>query len=478
MAAPANIPAISGPYFSPALVGGTLAGGTVTSTVFAAPTSSTIKGFSLAFGANQMDTNPAWTWIDNPATSFKVAEFSIDRGRTYEFDQIEAGKATVTLWDTSGSFDPTNTSGTFYGSITPGMQAGLALYNPVATTWSTVFRGFVSGWKYTVDPTENVIGVEVELVDALDIFAATELVPGGTFGNPFVPAGTEGDIFYDEDTTLYAVQTRINAALDSIFWPGVLRSIFSGNVGLSDVTYPSRTTLLSVLTDAAEAEFPGGVATLYVSAAGVVTFHGRQPRFDPTNGTYGITTWNAGDTTAANASPSTVAAIAEPFEFYNDYEHIYTSAIATPSGIKDETIETQYVTDAAAADQYGLRTWSAENLLTLVGSGTTGLQETKRYAQYYVDNYKAPLTRVSELTFHAAETTGTKASTVWTLVCGIELNDRVSLVTTHPGGGGFNSYFFVEGIHYKVVGGPSSTSNDVTLTLDVSPAAYYTSFPS
>lgn len=470
MAAPSAIEPTSGPAFSPAAIPGSTAA-TGGGTVLLATPISTPKGFCLAFNDPVMAENPAWTWIDDPAGSYKVQRWTIDRGRSYELDRTGTGTATVTVFDTTGAFDPTNTTGVFYGLLEPLKQAALALYNPVAATWSTVFRGFVADWDYVVHPTEKYLGVEIRLVDALDLLAAAELVPDGTFGDGVL----NGDITYNQDLTTDAVQTRINKVLTEVGWPAGLRSVFTGNVKLQAAPYPPRATALSVILDASDAEHP--VANVWVGRTGKVSFRGRLARFNPTDVRYGITTWLVGDTAAVDAAPSTVAPIVPPLQFQRDKENVFTAAIATPQNVADGDIAAQFVKDAAAVAGMGPRTWSAENLLTGGGASTTALVETKKFATYIITNYQAPLTRVNQLTFKAQRPSGWGAATSWLLVCNVEIGDRIQLTTTHVGGGGFaGAYFFVEGVHYQV--NPlNPTHHDVTVTLDVSPVGYYASNP-
>jgi hypothetical protein len=66
------------------------------------------------------------------------------------------------------------------------------------------------------------------------------------------------------------------------------------------------------------------------------------------------------------------------------------------------------------------------------------------------------------------------AAATWNLLSLIEIGDLVSLTVGSPGGGGFTDEgFFVEGIHEQVQ--PLGADyDDVTLTLDLSPQAYFT----
>jgi hypothetical protein len=440
-----------------------------------------IQGFCVAFNDDTFTAAPTWTQLD--VSPYRTTGVTIDRGRNYEFDRTEAGSATVTMVDTTGALDPTNPSGPWFGKLVPLKQAAYALYDPFVGAYSTIFRGFISDIQYSVDATERFNTVTFHLVDALAIFGATELVPNGAFGDT-LPAEAAGDVFYADDSGTDAVRTRLVQVLDEIGWPGTglaigtLREIFSGNVKLSGgnstvggIVYSFGTPALTVMQDAADAEFPG-VANLWVAKDGTVTFHGRFARFNPTNASYHIHPWHVGDTAAVVADFTTVQVV-EPLEFMIDMEHLWTVGICTPQGIDDGDIASQYVSNhPEAVAKYGIRTWSAENILNGGGAGTTASEECQRIAAYYVDNYSTPLSTVRKLSFHAGKATGNPSRLLWLLVTGVDVSDRVHLTTSHVGGGGFSQYLFVEGLHYDIRP-MTSTHAEVMLTLDMSPAAYY-----
>src|SRR5215216_5906429 len=102
-----------------------------------------ILGVGIALAGNATDVSPTWTRIDDPAGVNVVTSWEIERGRRGEREQTGPGKANVTLRDLTGAFDPTNTTGAYYGQLRPGRQAGIALQNPVTSAWSTLFRGHV-----------------------------------------------------------------------------------------------------------------------------------------------------------------------------------------------------------------------------------------------------------------------------------------------------------------------------------------------
>src|SRR5581483_4630352 len=158
------------------------------------------------------------------------------------------------------------------------------------------------------------------------------------------------------------VDDRIKAALADGGWPDsdLLQNIFSGNVIVQDTVYPPRTQILSVIQDAADAEFPD-VANFFMSKDGKATFHGRLARFNPS--AYGLGSWACGDLVAFNAASGTTALISSLL-FARDKKDIINAAMATPQGIQDPDIRGQFAFDVASLETYGVNSWSAENLLT------------------------------------------------------------------------------------------------------------------
>ena len=452
-----------------------------------------MEGVWLAPSDAALEPNPAWVRIDQ---TYNVQQWTVDRGRQNEMSRTSTGTARVELVDKFGDFDPTNTGGAFYGLLYTGVpmgplvQAMIGLQNPCSPTDSgTIFRGFISSIAWTPYQTQEWANVTLELVDGLALLAAAEMPFDGTVGDDFL----DGNIVFDEDLNLNAVQTRIGKLLDAAGWPVELRSIFTGNVALQRTVYPPRTPILSAMQDAADAEFPD-VSNIYIGGPrhpGEVVFHGRFARFHPGDGSYGLLTWLLGDDAAAGrvrVSPPLVASL--------DDTLLYTSALATPANVNDKDIPGQYVENTPAKNRIGLRTWSAENLVTARGApppaggaNTTALQETLLYADYVRDNYYRPRVRVGQLTVKTRRPDSDDGPAVWQFFTQVDISDQVLLSTTHPAGGGFaNEPFYVEGIHYTVTPGPAAIKGDtgatlfpaypiVEVVLHVSPAGYYDSNP-
>jgi hypothetical protein len=164
---------------------------------------------------------------------------------------------------------------------------------------------------------------------------------------------------------------------------------------------------------------------------------------------------------------------------------IYNAAIAYPRyPIKGTPIQTfteadipnQIAVDAPSIAAYGYRSWSARDLITLEGT-TTGLEagpECKLFADFYVANYALPRTRVEALSFKSLHPDDDRAAATWALICGVDISDRITLSHDYPGS--LIPYFesmFVEGSEMTIR--PLNPTYDlVELSVNVSPAAYYT----
>jgi hypothetical protein len=461
-------------------------------------------GICIGFGSNWNDTSPTWTRLDDPKVAvwgYKVAaphhcnvvsNWSVDRGRSYELDKTQTGTATITLQDPNGLFDPTNASSPFYLQIGAMLPVSISLFNPANTAYTVVFTGFVESWSWTITTEERLEIVTLSLVDGFEPLSRAELVPDTT-GAIYSNAGN-GTTVIVGDTAGTACQTRINGLLDTAAWPtgARWRNVNTGNIFLQGVAYNPGTSILSAIQDCADAEFPG-VANVFIAKTGALTFYGRYPRFQPTNFPQDVQFWQVGDANAANTFGAARIAV---IEWNIDQTHLYNACLCYPTGIQQSDIEGQLFTNSASATAYGYRALTLPDILVFgqpAGSGSSA--QTPQpftqsganavcvyYSQYYVDNYKLPQIRISRLEFHSRLPGD---SQTWQFLCGVEIGDIVNVFTSGPGGGGFGketdgltpAEFFVEGIHYQVQPLLNSSIVDVTMTLDVSPRAFFNTAP-
>ena len=425
----------------------------------------------IAFDDGPLVVSPTWTDIVSLA-GCRVKQITVDRGRPSETAKTDTGRAVVTGVDLDGLFDPTNLTSIYAGKILPRKQAMIELRNPVLDEWLPIFRGHVDDWNYTLDITRDFLHFRLDLVDGFGFLALAELQPGQA--GDTVPTGSEGNVFYED--TAGTVDDRIDAILADVGWPAGLSEIFTGNVRVREKVYAPGTQALAALQDAADAEFPG-VANLYMSKSGVLTFHGRFARFRPDVAEYGINERNVGDPSLTDGDATAVPVAA--LGFNTGAEAIINSCLAAPEQIAITDFEDQVVTDTASIAAYGLHSFPLENLQTSydVANGLTANPAAKLFATYYVDNQATPQTRVNQMTFRSRAETAANAGPLWLQLTRVEISDLLNLTTQHPGGGGFNAEaFFVEGIHYDIK--PlNNLIPDVTLTCDVSPRAYWTTSP-
>lgn len=458
---------------------------------------------SVAFDQDTLAWDVFWTELDVDYPSL-VTSWSIDRGRQYELDRCDTGRATVTIADRDGVLDPSNPDHDW--ELGPLLQVRLMRHNPVTDVWSTRFRGFIEELNYEWHPSQKVNVLTMDLVDIFEIIATVEMHPGHFGDSP--PSGSEGQVFFEDTPTSappWGMQTRVWAVLGP-FGVGLAdewHNVFSGNVAIHETIYSAGESAMTAVQEACDAEFPS-VGNVYADRKGVLQVHGRYARFDPV-GTAAATTgwdfhdWKAGDGAAVAASPDDTAHI-RVFGTNRGLSKIVNQGMAVPIRNTDFTppgdadIAGQVVQASGSIAKYGIRPWSAQNLLTKYGitDDLVALDECKRFAQYYVDNYKAiktiggvdhraPITRIPSVGFRSMHPEADGAGANWALLSTCDIGDRLTVTIAAPGGGGFSgddlaSQHLVEGVHEEVH--PLQPGyDDVTLTLDLSPFAYQESNP-
>lgn len=380
--------------------------------------------------------------------------------------------------DVDGVLDPTNTGGPYYTKIEPLLQVTLGRWNPKLNEWQTRFRGFIAEYDYAFDPSQRINRLTLELVDIFEILQTIQMFAGQFGDTP--PGESAGQVFFDNAN----VDDRINQIYGNAGLASAFFSTFTGNVYLYEAVYSPAESAMTAIQEAVDAEFPG-VSNLYPDRFGRAAFHGRLAKFDPATTAAGAGDeswdwhhWHCGDGTAVAGAPSTTAQIRE-FAMNRGLSKIINQALATPKNIADADMAGQMVQDPTSIGLRGIRSWSAQNLLTKMGllDASDALTETKRFATYYVDNYAEARNRVSTLGFRSVRPDRTGAAINWKLLCEADISDQIDITIASPGGGGLNAEpFFIEGIHEQ--NRPlNSEYDDVTMTLDVSPAAYFTSNP-
>lgn len=428
-----------------------------------------LAGINIAFDDPVLTSEPVWTRIDE---TVRVSRWEIRRGRQSELEKTGTATATIFVNDVDGFLDAGNAGGPWFGKL-DGKQVSISRWNPVTESWSQRFRGYIEEYSYDLKPSQVNTEVAIHCVGFMDYLAGAEMAPGQAGSLP--PPDSEGNIFYEDAE----VDDRLLAILADAGFPTDLAVIFSGNVVVQESIYDPGYSFLAALQDAADAEFPG-VANLYEDRLGRIVFHGRHARFDPDTvaleagaDAWDFQRWLAGDG-GAIALDADTAQVRPPVSYDRSLKLVINAALVTPLGIAESDIEAQLSTDATSITNFGVRSWSAQDLRILEHktNGNTALQEAKLMADYYVTNYSEPRTRPRQVTFKPLLPSDPRAEPTWALLTRVDISDVIQLLVTSPGGGGLDLECYVEGITETCYpGGPDFAFGEVTL--DVSPTAWY-----
>jgi hypothetical protein len=114
------------------------------------------------------------TWVD--VTDY-VREVTVRRGRSDEFQEFEAGTATITLDNRDRRFDPLNTSSPYSPNVVPRRGIRITALNTIGgtTTSFRMFRGFVEGWPVSITDAGFDSTVTIECVDIMGLLGQEEL---------------------------------------------------------------------------------------------------------------------------------------------------------------------------------------------------------------------------------------------------------------------------------------------------------------
>lgn len=160
--------------------------------------------------------------------SNQVMRCSIRRTYSRITDTWNPGSATLTIADTTGDWNPDNTSGPYYGLIKP--MRKVALEGEYASVTYPLFSGYVQSWKYTPANGADVARMEIVAYDGFLLLnnAAITTVSGATAGQ------TTGQ--------------RMAKILDQVGWPQGMRDLDTGATTCQVDPGTSRTALTACQT--------------------------------------------------------------------------------------------------------------------------------------------------------------------------------------------------------------------------------------
>lgn len=376
------------------------------------------------------------------------------RGRHYERERVETGTAQLVFAD-NGAYDATGANA---ADLVPGTQVKISWEHPTRATFFDVWTGYAEDWT-TERITTRRMQTTLDAADGFELLAAAEVAPV-----------TVGERTFVEQP----VDDRIFAALDLVNWPAQLTNVYSGNVRLQETVYAAATSVLNVILDAQDAEFPG-VGNAFMTREGKLAFRGRYARFNPTAYPE-IKFWQLGDHAAVTAVPTRVPIFKEGMRWNTGKKSIVNSSIFTPKGVDATDVPGQLVEDLPSQAQYGIRSYSAHDLLILehLANGNTGLEECLLAAQWYVTAMAQPVPRIERVVVHPfmVPLDNANAEATWDFALTCEIGDVVTVTTTHPGGGGLADDYFVERIEHRTRA-LNETHPWWEMTVELSPRVWY-----
>jgi hypothetical protein len=404
-------------------------------------------GQQIAYG-DALDAFPAWVSLDGLDTGLSVSSWRINRGRVDETQRTGTGTATIYVNDVNSVL---------------GAGSDFPTHAQLFLRGSPRFRGHVDEINVEVHPSGVVSRIAIECVDLFDYLSTVELSPGVNGDLP-TPSGQEEYVYFKSGQ----VDDRMIDILDQVRVPRALQSVFSGNVALIEKTYQAGTTAMQVLDECADSEWPG-VSNRFIDSTGRYCFRGRYARFNPENPTYGISFWEAGTQSNVTAGRAQI----QKLNYSTSRKLIVNSALAYPEGMDANDMTLILIEDATSQATYGLRSWSAENLLTKrhLSNGNTGADEAVLFSTYQVANYKSPTPRVERVQFCSLQDGEDAASDTWDLMCNAEIGDVIDIYTDWISG-----RYFIEGLSMEV----READGDIpfaVMDLDLSPAAFWGTDP-
>jgi hypothetical protein len=281
--------------------------------------------------------------------SNRVQNLTTRRGKSEALDRIDAGLSSITLNNTDRLFDPLYEEGLYYGQLVPRREVRIKAND------EPVFFGYVEDFDLDYQPG-NRATVRVDIADAFGALANARI---------------------DElDPPSELAGARINRVLDlpEVGWPTPLREIDPGNTIMLDTTADGA-SVLEYLQTVTDSEF----GTLFISKDGDIVFKER----------------NAA-TTAPDLifsdDPTPSSSIKIPFSavraIYGS-ENLYTRVILSNTDLIPEEV---LVENEASSGLYGVRTYSASNLLV------QDPDELADLANLLLVTYQNPLYRFESVT--------------------------------------------------------------------------------
>lgn len=310
-----------------------------------------------------------------------VRSINVQRGKSRELDQFNAGRATVVLDNRAREYDPLNLSGTHVSGgatlVKPGRRLRIRATHPTTATTYEVYRGTIRDWK----------------LDYVKAFDGTATV-------------------HATDSLTDIANTKVSVTTSAAASGAVVKEVLD-DAGISGYSTDTGASTLQAMTFGGTAMAALRVVeqteqgVLYVEADGVITFLDRTALANDTRHTVSQATFGSGNLTIEHVDIG--------------YE---SDVIKNRVVVTREDGTAQESSDADSITAYG------ERLMTLTGMATANDTDSLNLAGYLVSRLAEPQVRVRSIKFHPQ-----KHADLMTQALSRKLLDLVTVTFAPPGGG-------------------------------------------
>ena len=362
-------------------------------------------GFQLGSGGlGSIQLGEPDTDSDFVDVSSDVRSVSVDRGRSRELQQCQAGRASIVLDNSSRTYDPLNAAGTYYGKILPGRQVRIRFTHPTTSTVYNVFYGNAMDWGVGYVQMKDST-VTLRCMDRLADLSRADIT---------------------KTTSAGASSIAANEILDAA---GVAaRTVATGSGTMQSTAFTGTGLGAMQLLEASEQ------GVVYANKTNEIAFKGRHSTY----------TDAASRDSQATFGPAALPVADVSLDF--DAGLIRNEISLTRAGGSAQT-----ATDATAVTAYGKRGFKQGNLMV----STDG--EVEDLAEMILALYKDPVVRVRRIT-----TWPRSNAALMTQALDRSLRDRITVQYSPPGGGSaITQDAYIAGIHHKL------TPQDMRTTFDL-----------
>ena len=345
-------------------------------------------------GTNALGTS-ASTLVDISSTTQYVG---IRHGRDRMFEQYVPGECTVQWLDFTGAWNPSNTSGPYYGKILPMAQL------QVATTYNgtgyPLFSGYIQSWDWEwADQAATYAIVTARAVDGFRVLSLSnvENITGAATND--LPG------------------TRIGQILTQVSWPTQMRDLDTGDTQLQNDPATYRTAL-----DAIQTVENTELGVFFMDERGYATFYDRAA----------LALMAAGTATAFADDGTGI--------YYQGLDiNLDETELANQVTLTNHGGVAQTASDATSIAQYYPRTWAQDGLL--MKTNAAALARAGQILAYRKD----PRIRIDSITLDLSSVSNR-------IVPGLTLNigDPITVKRKMAGGTNLNLRITIQGHSHDI----------------------------